>query len=693
MKNNYVTVKWFVLLLIIICGNETYGRPVGLTEAMDNAAEFLRANGKSGTLKTTQNGAKLYSQSATASNQQPYYVFNVGEDNGFLIVSGDDRAETVLGYSDNGSFDYDDIPSNVQAWLCEYADQIEYLWSDGSLTNSENQLKEVSYTDIPPLVQSKWNQGYPYNRLLPNIYPSEYGYDENFTTSARLVTGCVATAMAQVMNFHKYPAKGKGSHSFTVYYRFNKDGSYSKSRIGSNKNVVHSADFGNTFYDWDNMKSVYTGKENPDDVSVLAVATIMKHCGVAVDMDYGTSNEGGSGAYASKISSALTDYFMYDDDVRLVEKNTNSMTDQKWVELIYNELANSRPVIYTGYGSGGHAFVCDGYQTDNENNHFFHINWGWSGKYDGYFQFSALTPANGHNYSSSQEAVVGIKPKFIEEGIVLDKYVISIQEQETATVTATVVPVDTGKVFWKSNNPSVATVSEEGVISAISIGQTTILATNLRCDTAVCQVTVTENIELAANAFKNNHQAILAKKVRNVTCDDSTAINNALADYALLSTAVQSSLSNQYNLLTSLKERVVELKRIEDEERAAAEALAAEILRFRTDNDSILSKPEDQIVITDSVIIDTALAAYGRLSLKAAAELQPEKELLDSYKLIVLELKRIEDEEKERLAQTDLILFEGKSQIYTITGQKIERIMSPGLYIIDGRKVLIDRVQ
>ena len=618
-KRKLFPIVGFLLFLII--HPSVYGKPVGIVKAMDYATGFLKSNGM-GTdpVQMVYSNQKTLGKSGNAVGQS-YYVFNIGSDGGFVIVAGDDCADAILGFSNEGSFSPRNIPENVHAWLCEYANQIEYLQSTMSMDELEIlPTKSLVYTDVEPLIKSKWSQNYPYNRLLPNIYPSSFGYDNDYKSPKRLMTGCVATALAQIMNYYKYPASGKGSHSYNAYYKFNEDGTYTRYKymlLGYDKMVTYEANFGNTDYDWNHMKMSYSGNESIDDSSVVAVATLMQHCGIAVDMIYGTFDDGGSAAYVNFVPSAIKKYFKYDDGAKFIERK--SMSNQEWLRIVYKELLERRPVFYAGYVDadakvGGHAFICDGYLTDSLNQQFFHINWGWGGSFNGYFKLSALVPTKDYDYSYSQQAVIGFQPILGDEYIVIDRDSVELLENEQIALTATVLPVNVGTVVWGTEDSAVAVVSSKGIVSATGVGCTGIFATSANCDTAVCVISVVENVNMRADAFKEKHKDILETDMSMITCNDSVAVDNALSDYDLLSIAVQDLLIEQHNLLLSLK-------------------------------------------------------------------------------MMISELKRIDDEEKERMADINPVFFEGTSEIYTPSGYRIERITAPGPYIINGQQVLIDRLQ
>lgn len=318
-----------------------------------------------------------YANCADFSN---FYVF--GGENCFVIVSADDCVKPILGYSDENPFGTDAMPENVYGWLKDYDEEIDYVVKSEFRANEEilkewNALKTgavpsvKSVTAVQPLVSAHWYQGSPCNELCPA------------SSSGRAIVGCVATAMAQVMHHWKFPDFGSDSYS---YYH---------ATFGT-----VSADFGATTYDWNNMPDrIYI---NSSDAQRTAVATLMYHCGVSVNMDYGVS---GSGSQTSSIASSLVGFFGYDENIRYVEKK--NFTNDNWISLLKSELDAGRPMCYSAQddnGRGGHAFVCDGYDENDK----FHINWGWNSS-DGYFQMGALNPSP-YQFNKDQGAVIGIQP-------------------------------------------------------------------------------------------------------------------------------------------------------------------------------------------------------------------------------------------------------------------------------------------
>ena len=371
----HLPLRSIAILLAMLCifAPSVDARTVSVEEAMAKAQRFY-TNAKDPVLRARGLSApefKLaYEAKTSAKTASCFYVLNQTPSQGFIIISADDRLPEVLGYSDSGDFDIDQIPDNMKWWLSEYERQIEQALSstDADITGSTEH--RAGWTPIEPLVKSEWHQGAPYNNLCPTI------------DGQKTPTGCTATAMAQIMNYHQWPVTGRGSHS----YDWN--------------GQTLSMDFSTVTFDWENMQDIYYGSNDSPEAQ-NAVATLMLACGISTNMRYGLINGGGSGAYPYDVYKALFDYFDYDADY--LERDGVELSD--WENLIYNELVSQRPVLYTGVSSGssgmiGHAFVCDGYSTDG----LFHINWGW-GIGDGYFLLNGLS-----GFTYYQDIVYGISP-------------------------------------------------------------------------------------------------------------------------------------------------------------------------------------------------------------------------------------------------------------------------------------------
>ena len=391
-----------------------------------------------------------------------FYIFNTN--GGFVIVSSDDIAYPVLGYSDEGSFNTSNIGINTLDWLRGYQRHIQYGIDNNIKATDE--ISEMWYKlqngiamqqrdnrAVSALISTKWDQGVPYNNLCPQDNSAGYSYGN------RTVTGCVATAMAQVMKYWNYPTKGTGSHS------------YSHSSYGT-----LSANFGNTTYDWSNMPNTLSSYSTS--AQKTAVATLMYHCGVAVEMNYDIAQNGGSGAYSISYSgyfdycaeNALKNFFGYKSTIRGLVRS--SYTDTYWKNLIKTELDASRPVIYSGSGDeGGHCFVCDGYNSSD----YFHFNWGWSGSEDGFFLLDAMTPGSGgiggggYEFNDDQDAVIGIEPaNFTVEPSSLSYT--AAGSSKTITVTSTSSWTATSSASWLTISPTSG--SSNGTITAVAAANT-----------------------------------------------------------------------------------------------------------------------------------------------------------------------------------------------------------------------------
>ena len=301
-----------------------------------------------------------------------YSIFGY-EDGGFAVISADDLLPEVLGVSaarySHGRNE------NFKWWLEAMEQSVQRIVKSGRRYVTPTPGDAGFETDVPSMMTTKWDQEEPYNNYCPGS-----GW-------SKCLTGCVATAMAQVLNYHKMPEHGVGTH--TIYY---------------NGQAV-TANFGEHYYDWDNMLDHYNyGQYNETEAD--AVATLMRDCGVAAEMQYGTSMEGGSGAYSQDAAAGLRQYFGL-ETAECVERDNYS--DAEWMNIVYNELSTSGPVYYGGsdvnpYINGGHAFVLDGYNSAG----LVSVNWGWSGDDDGMYDISLLNPS-GYQFSLYQDMIIGLE--------------------------------------------------------------------------------------------------------------------------------------------------------------------------------------------------------------------------------------------------------------------------------------------
>ena len=342
-----------------------FAGPVSEKQALEKALQFMP--GKAFRLSNVD------ARNAKSGNENsPYYIFNMGDNEGFVIVSGDDRTKAILGYSENGSLNGTNPPENVTAWLDYYADVISSLGND-SQGSTDYTATSVARSNIAPLIKSTWSQYSPYN-------------DQCVFDGTTCVTGCVATAMAQIINFHKYPSKVAAIDGYTNGYT-----------VPALPAVTLS---------WKNMCDTYDWNDTRTDAQNKAVATLMRYCGQSVEMSYGSN---GSSAVTGYASVALVKYFGYNKSTHVIYRDGYS--EEGWENEIYQELAASYPILYSGRTTTnfGHAFIVDGYKDG-----LYHVNWGWGGWCDGYFVLTVMDSTGegkaDDTYSEDQYAIVGIRP-------------------------------------------------------------------------------------------------------------------------------------------------------------------------------------------------------------------------------------------------------------------------------------------
>jgi hypothetical protein len=360
MRHLYLSIA----MLLAVCFAVS-ARQISENEAMLKAAAFgqkaVASRLMSASRSTTMTLAYTQ-QSATSTANNCFYVFNRGTADGYIIVSADDRTDAILGYTDSGSFNYASLPDNARWWFSEYQRQIQYLIDHPDYNN--HIAPKTLTKNVAPLCKSLWNQDSPYNDLCPI-------YTDSVTGNTHCATGCAATAMAQIMYYHKWPATGIGSNSYT-----------SRNTYGSDSLIYDlAADFSKSTYDWANMTDRYNSTSTT--AQNAAVAKLMSDAGISVNMAYGTVSL--AGMLAPVI--ALANNFGYDSSISLLDHDFYSGAE--WESILANEIDNNRPILYMGAGFGiGHAFVCDGYNSDG----LFHFNWGWGGLSNGYFKIDLLDP-------------------------------------------------------------------------------------------------------------------------------------------------------------------------------------------------------------------------------------------------------------------------------------------------------------
>ncbi len=375
MKNNRLLLFAGSLLIpmVVMAGPRSFQQAKAIAEKQ---AALL---GVTIDQKAMTKARKQGSKGEITLSQQSYYVFPNANSKGFTIVSGDDRLPEIVGYSSQGSYDENNLPEGFVSFMEAYqnlynkvnlgdAEALKNLAEIKAWRNKKNASAETSSAVAPLLGNIEWDQTSPYNNMCPR-------YDSVHVAA----TGCVATAMAQVMAYYKYPKQLKADIPGYV------------NRWNGIPMEIPTITREEGVYDWDNMLPKYNKEANATQQQKDAVAKLMYHCGAAVQMNYGPESS------ASVSATKLAKYFGYDADL-MMDLNRSTFSLDKWMQIIDTELAAGRPVLYSGQASdGGHQFICDG--KDGEG--LYHINWGWSGSQNGYFDLSLLNPEKGGTGSGS----------------------------------------------------------------------------------------------------------------------------------------------------------------------------------------------------------------------------------------------------------------------------------------------------
>jgi len=373
--------------------SSAFAKPVTPVSAKTVAENFYKKNSQI----ALQSSTLAYTQLA-ADGSPVYYVYNINGNDGFVIVSAEDATKPIIGYSTTNKFSVPDASSSINYWLKQRTQEITsirqqnlpadaknaaawstYLNSASQRQANNSQSVMTTGASLAPLVKTTWSQNPYYNALCPG----------------GSVTGCVATTMAQIMKYWGYPAQGTGSSSYTQ-------------NPNPNHYAAQSANYGATTYNWANMPLI-VNSANSD------VATLMYQCGVSVHMNYDPS---GSGAQVIQADAGLggacaqrsyVTYFSYNPSTIQGFKRDDGYDDSTWISMVEADLNIGRPVQYAGWdpSEGGHTWVCDGYDANN----YLHMNWGWQGSDDGYFDINNLLTTNGgFNPSVNHEILTGIVP-------------------------------------------------------------------------------------------------------------------------------------------------------------------------------------------------------------------------------------------------------------------------------------------
>ena len=375
----------FLMMTLAMFASQLIASPVDVDQARQLGMKYVQSH----SAKQVAELNLVYTE-MTESGNPAVYIFNF--DNGFVLVSADDVARPILAFSDEQSVDPNLMPDGFAYYLRFYARQIAFAqqnnfepdmevtseWTHVAKDGFENDNRSTR-GDVAPLLTTNWNQDYPYNAYCPTGHGGPGGH---------AYAGCVATAMSMVMKYWNWPIQGNGEHSYTP------DGY-----------PMQTVNFGATTYDWANMPNSCNSS------NYQAVATLMYHCGVSVDMMYGG---GSSGAYSTDVPPAIANYFRYTDKAERKDRDLYSKYD--WEEMLIASLREGFPLYYSGSDeSGGHAFVCCGY---SESDRKFYFNWGWSGSLNNYYAIDALNTGWNGSFNIGQAAIFDYIPDYVYDALI-----------------------------------------------------------------------------------------------------------------------------------------------------------------------------------------------------------------------------------------------------------------------------------
>ena len=372
------------MLMLALFVGQLIASPVDVNTARQLGLKYVQGN-------TSKQVAELdlaYTQT-TESGTNALYVFNF--EGGYMIMAADDVAQPILAFGEEGCFDANNIPDGLAYYLRHYARQIEYavthnMTAEPEIAEQWEQIRRYGVIrsersmrgNVAPLISTNWNQDSPFNAYCPSGHGGPGG---------RAYAGCVATAMSMVMKKWNWPDHGQGSHSYTP-----------------TGYTTQSVDFENTYYQWNSMPDVVNNG------NYQAVALLMYHCGVSVDMQYGSD---GSGAHSQDVPDAIFNYFRYTKQASRLDRDLYSRYE--WEEILISNLMEGFPMYYSGAeGNSGHAFVCCGYR---ESDRKFYFNWGWSGFNNNYFAIDALNTYSG-NFNDYQGVIIDMIPDYVYDGLI-----------------------------------------------------------------------------------------------------------------------------------------------------------------------------------------------------------------------------------------------------------------------------------
>lgn len=489
--------------ILLVVALSSFGNPVDEFKALSVAKNFY-SNLNHRSVESMHSGM-VYKSSFRDSNTTAFYVVNF-DDEGFVIVAGDDKVRPILAFSTEGAFVSENIPENVQFFLNGYADEIKYEVENQTVVNKdvlsqwtaliENNI--IEYRDgnvvVGPLIgNNKWNQTSPYNKFCPATSGGNSAY------GGHAAVGCAAIVMGQVIRYWQYPTTGIGTYSYTSNYG------------------TLSVNYGATTYDYANMPNNLSSSSSVEQDN--AVATLLYHCGVSVNMNYGAN---ASSANSNYMVVALSRNFGYPETIEYHERGSLSATS--WISHLTAELDERAPFFYGGSGSyGGHVWLCDGYRDDD----YFHFNWGWGGTQNGYY---TITNCSSYGFNSNHAVIVGIRGPRVPYTIATSNYPITggtvtgaqvYFENETATLVA--IPKANLNYTFQSWTENGDVVSTDSVYSFVVTSDRTLVANFVK-------MTSVEEAETEVKIYPNP----TSDKIQ-INLNDSFALNNVrceLYDYS-----------------------------------------------------------------------------------------------------------------------------------------------------------------
>ena len=435
MKRNLSTLVGLLVSMVMTAA------PISQDAARQKALQFLNERGSGVAAARGMNPVKLQLKDGPAADQ--LYVFNVGQKDGFVIVSGDDcTGDLVLGYAEKGEITAENMPANLKSWLQGYADQIQWMKEHGvknrPVAEARGGLRK-SKASISPLLTTKWNQLTPYNMYCPDVITNN--------SLSKSVTGCVATATAQLMYYQATKHGIESTTTTAIPSYLAKDG-YGPWYFG-NTGYYGMPEKDAITIDW--TKIALEAQPSTDDAKEQ-VARLMEYVGAGVQMQYKHAAGGGSSASNESATAALVSYFGYDPDARNIY--AEDYTYDGWVDALYAELSTNGPVLFGGDSpSGGHAFILEGYDHDD----FFYVNWGWGGQSDGSFKLSVMNPpsqgtgGSTGGYSLDQVALVNVSP--VDDGVSLtDEACLTVSQCSCYFPSCEWIPYNLNDYFYREGN-------------------------------------------------------------------------------------------------------------------------------------------------------------------------------------------------------------------------------------------------